>query len=443
MSNRFKSTVFASTARLLNQAGGSVETLMAKAKKRAADPKIFDEFAPVFFSVEASNNSLDAYYTRMAPSSLRNYAQDADEGRSFQDSHRHNALGLGATLSGQYIEEPGSDIVRVTADVFTLPGLPDQDAFLFKMRAGIARDVSIGFHGGDYRCSICGLDLWDWDCWHIPGLTYEKENRDAKGNLISSEEELAFAWIENARLSEVSIVYDGATPGCGILKAQQEVEAGRATQAIAERFSQAYRGLAMPGFQRLWRGISPAEVVRAGAEAKPASIKGESTMNKDQRSGPALPAQSPETATSPEVPETAPQTSPALQADGLRESVTSLLADLKIPAADTAAGLRELAALARDGQQYRGDLIDQAMTEGVRLMGDKFIKETYRAIFERSSLAEIKRIAEDWRAQADAILPAGRKTADDAQPEESELRGAVESQANDPVRMLPPSAFTA
>src|SRR5262245_46920815 len=169
MDNRFSTQIFATSARLaLGQSPQLSESeLMQRARARAMDPKIFDEHAPIFFPVEASNNKLDVYYTRMAPSSLRNYAQDAERGVSFQDSHRHGALGLGASLSGQIVEE-ANNLVWVRADIFTLPGLNDLDAFIFKLRAGIAQDVSIGFYGGDFVCSICGLDLWDWDCRHIP-----------------------------------------------------------------------------------------------------------------------------------------------------------------------------------------------------------------------------------------------------------------------------------
>lgn len=441
MGNRFKGNVFAASARLLQ--GGSLATpadLLERAKARAKDVSIFDEHPPIFFPIEASNNSLDAYFTRMAPSSLRNYAQDAEEGRSFQDSHNHRALGLGASLTGRY--EENGDVARVVADIFTLPGLPDLESFIFKMRAGIAQDVSIGFHSADHVCSVCGLDLWDWDCWHIPGLTYEKEERDSKGNVISSEEVLCFAWIENARLSEISIVYDGATPGCGILKAQQEVEAGRATPAIAARFAQAYRGLAMPGFQRLWPGaeLSPDQVVAKGIAANPAAIiQGVKAMPQgNQQPASAGLAPSPETVPSPESRENAPQTTPAIQDDGLRNALTTALGDLKLTANDPTAGLRQLVTLAHDGQQYRADLIDTALAEGVRFIGEKFDQPTYRGILERASLAEVKRITEDWRAQADKLFPAGRKTNEEpAQTDEPTDRAT----SKDPIHMLPPSAF--
>src|SRR5215213_9927954 len=55
------------------------------------DPSVFegdDAPVPFFFRVEASNQNIDSYFTRMAKSSLKNYAQDAtDPGVQFQVSH--------------------------------------------------------------------------------------------------------------------------------------------------------------------------------------------------------------------------------------------------------------------------------------------------------------------------------------------------------------------
>ncbi|MGR6004901.1 hypothetical protein ACT7C0_30235 [Bacillus cereus] len=82
------------------------------------------------------------------------------------------------------------------------------------MKAGIIRDMSVGF-GGDkmsYRRGSCGRDLWDWECPHIPGL--EDENG-----------RMSFSWIVDAHLREVSTVYKGATPGAYIDKAREYMQA--------------------------------------------------------------------------------------------------------------------------------------------------------------------------------------------------------------------------
>ncbi|MGE0131868.1 MAG: hypothetical protein AB7U82_27610 [Blastocatellales bacterium] len=416
----------------------SKDELQRRARLRAVDPAIFDEYEPIFFPVEASNNSLDAYYTKQALSSLRNYAQSAEAGVSFQESHKTHVLGLGASLSGRLIEEPGKDLVRVTADIFTLPGLDETRSFIFKLRSGIARDVSIGFYDADFICGLCGLDLWDWDCPHIPGVSYQVERRDGKGNVISTDEELAYAWVENARLAEISIVYEGATPGCGVLKAGQEAEGGRVTPQIAERFAVAYRGLTIPGYQRSWPG-------HAEKEEKPMSA------NKDQRSAPPViaPALAPEASTPSERRDNAPLTTPAAQAGGVtdttveRSIVETAIHDAGITSSDIRAGLTRLGQLAADGRRYRADLIESALAEGVRVFGNDFAKETYRAMFERSELDEIKRVLDGWKGQSASLLPAGRQTSDTAdKPEEGNEPTQVRAADDDPrFKLLPPNAF--
>ena len=142
--------------------------------------------------------------------------------------------------------------MRVLADFYTIPGMKtgqmSTDDFILGMRSGIISDVSVGFYGGDFRCSLCGLDYWR-GCRHIAGETYER--RDEQGEVIGKER--AFVWIDDAHLSEVSAVYDGATPGAAILKAQQESEAGRLSPQHARLIEARYR-IKLPAAQRFFAG---------------------------------------------------------------------------------------------------------------------------------------------------------------------------------------------
>ena len=57
--------------------------------------------------------------------------------------------------------------------------------------------------------------MWDWGagCPHWPGDVVDIKDPDT-GKVI--ETVTVYASVVNARLSEVSIVYDGATPGAGL-----------------------------------------------------------------------------------------------------------------------------------------------------------------------------------------------------------------------------------
>ena len=72
----------------------------------------------------------------------------------------------------------------------------------------------------------------------------------------------------------------------------------------------------------------------------------------------------------------------------------------------------ELEPAAKDGQQYRSDLIEEALSEGVRAQGADFDRETYEETLRNSPIKTIKRMRDDWKRTADTVLPSGRATAE-------------------------------
>ena len=73
----------------------AADLLAMIASRHAFDEAILAERPPFFWLAEISSNRLDAYYTRMAPTTLRNFGIEAAEGVTFQNSHRFMELGLG------------------------------------------------------------------------------------------------------------------------------------------------------------------------------------------------------------------------------------------------------------------------------------------------------------------------------------------------------------
>jgi hypothetical protein len=397
------------SARLLSLTPVS-ETLREKAKARAFDATIFETNPPAFFTAQISNNSVDAYYTRMAPSTLQNFAADARRGISFQDAHETASMAstLGASLDARYIEE-GNE-ARVEADMFTISGTKQSDDFILKLRAGIARDVSVGFYGGSARCSMCGLDLWrDWDCPHIPGFTYEREERDSQGNVLGTVEETAVAWIEDAHLAEVSTVYDGATPGCAIIKAQIEADAGRLTPEAARMLTTRYRSLNLT-FQTTEINAM-AEKKRSTPETVPVEVPPPPTIQSNVEQAPEIEEQ--------RIAANAELTDEEL------EALDAALQDAEVSEdgrKNRVGGIRELLALAKEGRAYRLALVEEALTEGVRCFGNDFKPELYRSLFVNAGLEQIRSIRDEWKKQASAIFPGTRQSvADTAVPEKEVL----------------------
>lgn len=445
--------IFAHPARVLATSFTPAERLMDLAAERAFDPQFVREANPFFWAAEISNNRLDAYFTKMASSSLRNYAVDAADGVSFQNSHEFRRLGFGRSLTGTF-EETGTievdervgefQMARVIAEFYTIPGLRLHDVgtddFIAGVRSSLIHDVSIGFYGGKPVCSLCGRSLYDWECPHIPGLTYPK--RGPNGDVVA--EELAFAWMEGAHLAEVSAVYDGATPGAAIMKAQQEADGGRLKPAAARLIEARYR-IRLTGAQQIWTAGTPAQGGNMG--------ENDSQIG-NERSAAAAEPQAEErlgTATAPAVPVpgTGEGNTPA-DAEAQMVALRATLAGLGLPEGDLPAQVRGLAdetlrlrplevrlaeaermlvestgaldaaqvelarlrPLAADGETYRSDLLSEALEEGVRAVGSGFRSDTYRALLEKSDLATIKQFRDDWRGSAEKLFPGGRQSTD-------------------------------
>lgn len=378
--------------------------LLAKAKSNSAyDPTIFDERTPFFWMAEISNDQIDSYYTRMLPSTLRNFAEGARAGVSFLNSHRHYELPFGRSLDGR-LEENG-ERSRVLADFYTLPGLNlngiTTDDFITGVRAGIVSDVSVGFHGGTHFCDICKANYLSWDCPHLAGMKYELQG--SEGLVIAT------VGIDNALLSEVSGVYDGATPDATIIKARQMAEAGELKPDAVRTMEARYR--------------THFVVNRSFAVAKPQEgnkMDFEQIVNQI-REALGIDAKA----------DVAGAVSELLASS---ERVQALETEIgKVTAALAAAQdrVKELEPQAEDGRAYREDLITEALAEGVRALGDKFNAESYGSLLRGSPLSVIKQMKTDWEGIASARFAGGRQTTDQGEkaPEQQKRKIVIPQSA--------------
>jgi hypothetical protein len=455
----------------------STDELLDMAKRVAMDPTVFETNAPFFGRASISTGKVDSYFTRMLPSSLQNYAAEAAEGRSVLTGHNHSSLGVGYSLTGTFSGGSGEN-ARVESDFYSIQGLPDTDDAITRIRAGLVRDTSIGFYGGDIICSICDRSWMDWDCFHIPGLTYLFDPKDPE-----SDRATAIGLVDGAHLAEYSLVFDGSTPGCGLIKAYREVDAGRVNVDQARSIENRYRvrlsgnptsnrfagwsqtkdGVAVPA-DRTADAAVPEEPVKV-ADAAVRQSTDPATTTPTQESAP-MPSAEDErkkktnepdgdaediqdggadedteksTATADDAADAGDEGADEGTDDGKKKSDgkntvavigagrAALAAMVAVRAALVAAGqpensdpveaIRTLGAevtrlrpLADDGRRYRADLVEEAISEGVRAFGNGFAVERYTALLERdaTTLDEIKGFRDDWRALVDGTVPTGR-----------------------------------
>lgn len=500
--------VFATQAHVRAVGEATDAELLALIKKKAPNPEVFDQSPPFAFQAEASSTRLDSYFTRMDDKTLRNYAKDADAGVMFLDSHDKRQLGYGHSVRGVFeaskskIDEKApdeKDVSRVLIDFYTIPGIQlgraSSDSFIKGVQAGIIRDVSIGFIPGSFECNLCRADPFDWwsmECMHIPGAYYDSTGKNVV-NVKSQGAVLAFAWVRDGRLSEVSAVFDGATPGAYIQKANYLVENGEVSRNVATMLERQLRiklptvplriptlafkdgklvvesGAAtidgsryaegmevrMPArqFKRLSRGQEDESVgdqIGQMIEDDEASKNGGSEDDEEGRQEEAeVLVDSDDDGEGGNDDPAASDDPPVAEDDGTEEGrmtpeeITALqerataseaivrrareaMARSGRPDAETVdlsevieAQAREIADLtprAKMGDDYRSNVITEALDSGVRAMGTEFVRADWEKTFGPMSVSQIRMMGDAWEkmvSDGKSKLPSGgRRTAD-------------------------------
>lgn len=394
----------------------STDEMLATISDRAPNPSIFEQHPPVFMRATASNRNLDAYFTRMADSTLQNFATDAEAGVSFLNSHNMRSIGFGQTFAGRFLAggQRRTDVDFYVMSGLTLNETPNDD-FIAAVSGGSIKDVSVGFYPGErgwYRCGICDARMERFfgmaipTCGHWPGDQVPIDQKD-----LSKGTKLAFAWVEEHRLAELSAVNDGATPGAEItdVKVRQLIASGHEPpEQVIALWEQRYQ-TALP---RPARSFPAAEITTPPKEERMEGLTPEEAA--------VVRLALTETGVAPDA--------------AIPDTVRSLVDELKnlraLPAEidrlkpfeDECGRLRPLA---DEGRQYRADLVTSALTEGARAYGTDFSEETYRGLLEAAPLETVKRMAADWTKAGDEIFKGGRKTQDITEPKPANGRAPV------------------
>ena len=291
-----------------------------------------------------TSNALDAYFTRMAESSILNYVKDAAQGNPLMTGHDTMRLAIGRSFAGRLEEVDGALCVRLRDYMLRDHHVDGNstDDIARGIEAGVNRDMSISFGGPDhwYRCGICGLNLFDENCPHCPGVVYGEER--------------AFAWVEDAHMIEHSIVFSGATPGAVIRKARSLAASGMLTKADI-------------GFlEDTWR-------VR---------IAGRSLFNFPCKRN---------------KQEKAKELASSSTAQDIRLGCEAR--SLGIESLDQ---LKDLSERAKLGDLYRKELIETALAEGIRARGKAFNKPLWERMFHEPGLGidDIKGFCTQFKAES-------------------------------------------
>lgn len=364
------------------------DIILELVNRQSLEPLSLEEIC--IFSGTCSNDRLDSYLTKMDPqTTLRNFVEDLKAGTPLLENHNIFESPYGRSFDGQLIAaEDSGEANEVRGHWYLLRDLTvngkNTNDTIRRIQSGIQKDMSVGFGGQKlyYRCSSCGRDVFDWECPHLPGL------EDELGRMT-------FAWVVNGRLTEVSTVYKGATPGAYIDKVRAFIQQGELSEKNIMKLERTYH----VRFERNEK--------RSFFMPKPKEGNDVNLLEQIRQ---------------------------ALQENKLeKKAVYDLLAaegetfrqpdDIAIrnELGDRASveGIRHLKREAEQGRAYVSDLIDQAVKVRVKAQGDAFNEESYRNLLTRSDdIRFIKDEIEAFTKMVEMRFTPGRQTEDELKNKE-------------------------
>lgn len=420
--------------------GVPTDAQLAKINK-LAKRKLSAEELFVYPHKMAGDMIIPERYIQLTVPLLKVFADDANAGVAFLLNHSWTwaspkpALPYGRIFEGELSKEGlvEGETISFNGTAYFVRGQEKDgistDAIISDIETGVLFDTSIGWGADNFECSICGNDIRDWrKCEHIPGKKYIIDED-------TGEVKLCWAMAKPpGYLMEDSGVFDGAYPGAGTSLAMLAADGGfeneQGTFVVVDDFKQMPMTTILGTYSS--RGgiltfVKKAEYkkVYAMSSADNQPLKGGDTkMDKkvlEMLEALGVAYKEGETTTQEVLDKLAEAWAaipPAEPQEGeIEHYMTQEQVAEKLGKEYTA---EEVLKLAKDGIDfavqkaeydiYRQETIDNALAAGVRAMGNDFPKDTWEATFATMGKKQIEDIAKTWQKQAEADIPAGRRT---------------------------------
>lgn len=370
-----------------------------------------------------STDALDSYYWHQDERSLANFAEDATNGIAVMNSHHTGnrfgtqaELPIGRSFFGQvlpaerlYEEVVAGDLGKASSAVLSAAYMlrgqvingENIDEIIRGIEGGTIFDISVTFMPERAQCDLCENDLFDWmECSHLPGIEYD--------------EGMCTVTSMNARIFEYSPVYDGATPGATILKAEFAAAEGALSRYQIGVFEQRNRVLITPrrSFAMEEGMTKPAKEQKAERtpedepeetnEDEPITDETEEPGEEEETDEPTQ-AQEEEDPVDPDPDDEEPDEDKEETDDEPEDKEDD---DERLPSDPSA-----LEALATVGLRYTNNLRTQVLEAGTRAHGTEFDRELWEGLTRKMSIAELERAQVDFDKKAEqAFGPGGRQT---------------------------------
>lgn len=375
------------------------------------------------------------YHTVLHENLLRKFVADINKGISLQLNHNSRHLPTGKSFGSRLQEdvaESGDYIKSVYGEFYIDRGRQleagiSTDDVIKGVEAGVISDSSIGFTASQWECSICGNDIRDfWSCPHIPGkkyaVTHDGEDLIEKCVVNVGED-------GEGEILENSLVYSGACDRASIVrnycKDVRDSEKGTKLRVVSDfkdipLSANIYQYYAKDGVVLLTdadESTGGAEQLRRRSELGVDFEKLMSILNKygiqassEKGLTDALGAlTTAQTQLADKEAELATATDTITELSTKLDEANSKLTTAADELSTKDTTIEELTKTNEDLSQkaglvetYRGDLVKQALTLGVRAQGNAFKAELYERFLDTLSIDEIKGVVADLQSEVDA-----------------------------------------
>ncbi len=381
---------------------------------RFARTELSEEDVFIFPTVP-STDALDSYFWRQTIQSLENFAKDASLGIAIMNSHRTGGFGkltelpMGRSFFGRVVPAQGlyedvvaGDLGQATFAVLSAaymlrdhtPNDVNTNEIIRGIEGGTIFDLSVTFIPELARCELCNEDYYDYfACPHIPGVDYD--------------EGLCTIASENAHIIEYSTVFDGATPGSTILKAEFAAERGMLNRVQVGMLEERYKTLITPrktltveeGIMAAKKDKAPPDNEDSKVRLSDADLEAEKIAAADNEDPPEEDPPEEEHETSTETVDAEERSREGSTDDEEEEEASR----------DTSTEVQELAEI---GRTYLVQLRKSVLESGTRALGTKFPRSLWEGLTQKMSVIELETAKADFDQQARTTLgKGGRQTA--------------------------------
>lgn len=425
--------------------GVPTEEQLAKINKLAKRQLSADEVF-VFSGKSAGDMLIPNRFTRISKELLQVMVDDAKKGVSFMLNHNWRNWGgiqgipYGKVFDGEIKASTEIDEaveLHLSKYIFRDDEVTDgisANALIKKIETGILSDTSISFSTDTMVCSICGMNYFGGKCSHYRGVKYEMADGTTKTCTVMAMPPSIIIPYNNNALYEESIVWDGAYPGAMVSQAKD----GDIIELPTGNFAVLGDKEELPdntAFLNKYHNGNILTMVKKSDHKKVHNLGGIDEGNKEgvkklmneklqkMLKDFGMSVEETEKLTVDDASEILNQLAEKWdnKVEEIKASVEPVMAQLdsteeflsketvkeKLGAELTADNVLNLA---KEGQEYRKQLIDDTIAMGVRAMGNEFKAETWKVTLSTMESSAIKDIMANFETQAKNNIPNGRQT---------------------------------